>query len=334
MANVTITVRAFIPWASLKGYKGDDRGFSIANSGSRNASARMHLTFDLDTATGVVTPSASSSGALSWCQTTDGYNFYSGRNAKGVAVPKVDLSVNKIGNTTVVTANLAAANPNIPLSPDIDVVLQMRITENGHTLDVHTELGGDLFPAAEVLISDGQENVWLAGFSPSSPSDISKLFGSGEDLSTDQVSSKVQILRKGTSFALLSGTLSAVGEAADLGIPTVSTPGLVTIDQWNKNTISAIPQPNVAPLHPDDLFEGKTTGPAEAQPIGIDTPSADAMNALIDALGDNGIDPGLLIDNSPLDPLQEIQMDNSNPMDGLPAADITGDDTPDIGSTN
>ena len=244
MGEYTIQVRSFAPWEKFGGgFHGDNRGFSIAPSGVDEASSRIHLIFNVNVATGKVSETAC------WSDATQGSENYIGPEKRSYSIPRSDVSAQKGDNSIQVSARLEGANPLVFRAPDIDVQLRMSLLEASGGLKVDTMLGGDLFPAAEVLISDGKTSVWLAGFAPTSKSSLLNLIGSGEPLFKDNFHSSV-VIKKGIDgeFVGISGSFGASGELMERGVPEVvnvkpSGDGFVTVDEWNGLAIGSVPMP-------------------------------------------------------------------------------------------
>lgn len=91
-------------------------------------------------------------------------------------------SDSKGNNTSSFTANMAAANPLVPGSPDIDVHTQFTLTENqkAGTLNVNAVQTGDAFPSAETFIGDTKGNQLFIGVSPAIGTPYTSLPGDGD----------------------------------------------------------------------------------------------------------------------------------------------------------
>jgi hypothetical protein len=156
-----VNIRSFAPFKEFGGwFKGDNRGYSTSST----ATSRLAQTFTVDPAkgslTGLTTGSSPSSHPVLGTATA--------KDDKG-SITNFTSTENKDGSKTVAfTSTMAAHNPLVPGSPDIDVKTMFSLTENDKTgtLNVNVVQAGDAFPAAETFIGDTKGNQLFIGVSP------------------------------------------------------------------------------------------------------------------------------------------------------------------------
>ena len=109
-------------------------------------------------------------------------------------------------NTAVVTSNMAAGNPLVPGSPDIDIHSAIRLTENlkNGTLNVQMSMDGDRFPAAEAFIGDTKGQQLFIGVSGYDGNPYTSLPGNN-DRPMFYVNFDVKINNKGEFVGVVSG---------------------------------------------------------------------------------------------------------------------------------
>jgi hypothetical protein len=92
-----------------------------------------------------------------------------------------------------------------------------QLDEAAAELTLRTELGGDLFPAAEVFVLDEQRTaIWLAGYAPPDQGEIMRLYGCGTSLEDGSFASEARIgLTDAGHFETVQGTFIAGGELQD-----------------------------------------------------------------------------------------------------------------------
>lgn len=117
---------------------------------------------------------------------------------------------------------MAAANPLVPGSPDIDVHTQFTLTENqkAGTLNVNAVQTGDAFPSAETFIGNTKGNQLFIGISPAIGTPYFSLPGDGD---TKMMSADFTITmdKKGVFTGVTQGDKT------------------YKIEDWNKNMQSA-----------------------------------------------------------------------------------------------
>lgn len=178
-----IHVRSFAPFSTFGGgFEGDGakRGYSTAlgkGEGGRVTSRMQHV-FTVD-------PTAGSFKAGNTWSNESSHPLL----GKATAAPQANISgfnviKDKEGNSTIsFTANMSAANPLVPGSPDIDVHTKFTLTENvkAGTLNVNAVQTGDAFPSAETFIGDTKGNQLFIGVSPAIGNPYTSLPGDGEN---------------------------------------------------------------------------------------------------------------------------------------------------------
>ena len=152
-----ITIRAFAPFKTFGGgFHGDNRGYSTAN-----VSARLHQKIYFDTDKTTLTTNAWSSPS---------YKTDNPSNSK-TAIPFVNftdyftIKNNGDNKTFGFGTQLAASNPLVKGSPDIDIFSNFSITENKKlgTLNINGSIKGDNFPSTEAFMTDPSGNNVFIG---------------------------------------------------------------------------------------------------------------------------------------------------------------------------
>lgn len=172
-----VTIRSFAPFDWFGGGfigDGDNRGYTT----SPTATARAKQTFTVDPNKGTVTDLKTSS--------SPSYHPLIGvttaKDDKG-SITNLKIIENKDGSTTTsFTSKLAAHNPLVPLSPDIDVHTNFSLTENDKagTLKVNAVQTGDAFPSAETMIRDTKGNQLFKGVSAANGNPYTSLPGDND----------------------------------------------------------------------------------------------------------------------------------------------------------
>ena len=176
-----IHIRFFAPFKSFGGgFDGDgvNRGFSTAPGKAEGGTvtSRMQHKFTVD-------PTAAKINVGNAWSDESSHPLLGKATAKTEAnISAFKSTTDKNGNSTAsFTANMAAANPLVPGSPDIDVKTQFTLTENqkAGTLNVNVTQKGDAFPAAETFIGDTKGNQIFIGVSPAIGNPYTSLPGDG-----------------------------------------------------------------------------------------------------------------------------------------------------------
>ena len=145
-ATYALVFRRYAPFKSFGlGFEGDTR---TGPSTSPVASARtVDITYFDRTAVGRSV--GSSSGTT--------HTIFGGHG-----LSKVSTTVSKVSVTAISIAFSAAsagANPLVPLAPDIDTFVDLRVNFASGRLLVEGQVRGDTFPNAEVILYDGSTPV-------------------------------------------------------------------------------------------------------------------------------------------------------------------------------
>lgn len=162
----SVHVRSFAPFETFGGgFAGDSRSYSTAlgEGEGGTVTSRVQQVFTVDPTARKLEPGHVWSNA-------------SHHPVLGTATAKAHATItgytsasDKDGNTVAsFTASMAAANPLVKGSPDIDVHTQFTLTENEKqgTLKIHVVQSGDKFPTAETFIGDSKGNQLFIGVSP------------------------------------------------------------------------------------------------------------------------------------------------------------------------
>ena len=149
-----IHVRAFIPTATLWGFKGDNRGYSTTLSnrelgGKGGVTSRIQQTFTVDPSKGTLTGAERNA----WSDPSQKGTKTATANPEGSANATFDK------NSATIDAKMAGSNPLVKpsfMSPDIDVKSSIKLTENLEKgiLSVEATMKGDAFPAGEMFVGD------------------------------------------------------------------------------------------------------------------------------------------------------------------------------------
>jgi RHS repeat-associated protein len=160
-----IHIRSFAPFPVFGGnFHGDNRGYSLALGVKEGGAitSRAQQTFTVDPTKG------SHTDPKSWSDPSTHPWFGTKTATDKGKIEDFKASSDQNGNSTVTfTSELAASNPLVPLSPDIDVITEFKMVENtkAGTLDITATQTGDHFPSAETFISDTKGNPLFIGVS-------------------------------------------------------------------------------------------------------------------------------------------------------------------------
>jgi len=139
-----LNVRSYAPFASFGGgFEGDKRGPSTMPG----VSSRIAVQIAFNPQTGrMATPVATSSGTT-----------FLPLGTRGMATPKATaIKSARFANGFRIEMDVAGSNPLVPGAPDIDLHLDLSVTQASQRLNVYASLRGDTFPNAEVFVLDDQ----------------------------------------------------------------------------------------------------------------------------------------------------------------------------------
>ena len=137
-----LNVRSYAPFASFGGgFEGDNRGPSTA-SGS---SSRVAVQVIFNPQSGRIGTPVSSSSGTTWLPL----------GTRGMATPKAAVTKSvRMARGFRIELDVAGSNPLVPGAPDIDLHLNLSVTQSTGYLNVYASLRGDAFPNAEVFVVD------------------------------------------------------------------------------------------------------------------------------------------------------------------------------------
>ena len=146
-----LCIRTFAPWKEFSGFEGDNRGFSTSADSTYRTGG--FLVFDLSTLSIFTEPVGKSSGTRSDPNEEREFSDVTTR------VSNIRSADGKLS----LTFATAGANPMIPLSPDIDVVLELTTYIKHGGLFLKGSAKGDGFPNVEAFVRDSKENAYMLG---------------------------------------------------------------------------------------------------------------------------------------------------------------------------
>jgi RHS repeat-associated protein len=197
-----IHVRAFIPSATLWGYKGDNRGYSttLSNRELNNkggVTSRVQQTFTVDPSKGTLTGGVNNA----WSDPSFKGAKTATANPEGSAAATFDK------NSATVNAKMAGSNPLATPSFDIDVKSSIKLTENLEKgiLSVNATMKGDKFPSAEMFIGDTKGQQLMVIGSPLSGNPLELMGDNNRQMGNGQFDIKINEKGEFTGVVVGSG---------------------------------------------------------------------------------------------------------------------------------
>ncbi len=160
-AEFSVTVRRFAPFGTFGGgFEGDAKSRGITGwlhdgfggfSTSPSVTSRTSLTLSVDGS--AITPEAHANAS---------HHFLLGDGLANVSISNSSTPASSSDGN--IDASSAGSNPLIPLiAPDIDTHLRVTYDSNGRSLTLAGSVSGDIFPNAEVFVSDRAGNREMLG---------------------------------------------------------------------------------------------------------------------------------------------------------------------------
>lgn len=137
-----LIMRAYAPFKVFGGiFHGDNRGPTTSDK----VTSRLKAWVDFDPVAGTI----GSAHAKSDMSSTVVVPY------RGTGVPMTRVSVATVGKQTIyLKLHASGANPLVPGSSNIDMVLGITANVTSNSLNVQADLGGDQFPNVEVMLQD------------------------------------------------------------------------------------------------------------------------------------------------------------------------------------